>query len=83
MYQLRNTHLGDASATLEQVLEGLEEGDTVDELLRGRLEDVRTILQNILESHGGGTDREPLSEGPLSDTGSSAPESSGGDASSS
>ncbi len=80
--ELLEGRLGDARATLEQVLEGLEEGDTVDELLRGRLEDVRTILQNILESHGGGTDRETLSEGPLSDTGSSAPESSG-DASSS
>jgi hypothetical protein len=60
-------------------LEGLEEGDTVDELLRGRIEDVRAILQNILESHGGGTGRETPSEGPANDTGSSAPESSGGD----
>jgi hypothetical protein len=35
-------------------LEGLEEGDTVDALLKGRLEDVRNTLQDILESHGGG-----------------------------
>src|SRR5215207_4580710 len=80
--ELLEGRLGDASGTLEQVLEGLEVGDTVDELLRGRLEDVRAILQNILESHGGGTEREALSEGPLSDTGSSAPESTGDDASS-
>src|SRR5215210_3596840 len=70
--------LGDARDTLEQLLEGLEEGDTVDELLKGRLEDVRNILQDILESHGGGgTQREALSEGPVSDTGSPAPESRG------
>jgi exonuclease VII small subunit len=74
--------LGDAITTLEQVLEGLEEGGTVDELLKGRLEDVRTILQNILESHGGSVDRETLSEGPVNDTGSSAPERSGDNSSS-
>src|SRR5919106_1541058 len=33
--------LGDALGTLESVLGGLEEGGTVDELLKGRLEDVR------------------------------------------
>jgi hypothetical protein len=75
--------LGDARDTLEQLLEGLEVGDTVDELLKGRLEDVRNILQDILESHGGGgTDREALSEGPVSDTESSAPEQRSGDDSS-
>src|SRR5215210_2335 len=79
--ELLEGRLGDASATLEQLLEGLEEGDTVDALLKGRLEDVRAILQNLLESHGGGVDRETLSEGPLSDTGSSAPENSGDDSS--
>jgi len=79
--ELLEGRLGDASATLEQLLEGLEEGDTVDALLKGRLEDVRAILQNLLESHGGGVDREALSEGPLSDTGSSAPENSGDDSS--
>jgi hypothetical protein len=79
--ELLEGRLGDARDTLVQVLEGLEEGQTVDALLKGRLEDVRTILQDILESHGGGTDREALSEGPVSDTGSSAPESSGDDSS--
>ena len=81
--ELLEGRLGDARETLEQVLEGLEEGDTVDALLKGRLEDIRDVLQDILESHGGGgTDREALSEGPVSDTGSSAPESRGDDASS-
>jgi len=80
--ELLEGRLGDARDTLEQVLEGLEEGDTVDALLKGSLEDVRAILQNILESHGGGTNREALSEGPVNDTGSSAPESSGDDSSS-
>jgi len=79
--ELLEGRLGDASATLEQVLDVLEEGDTVDALLKGRLEDVRAILQSILESHGGGVDREALSEGPVSNAGSSAPESSGGDSS--
>jgi hypothetical protein len=81
--ELLEGRLGDARDTLEQVLEGLEEGDTVDELLKGSLEDVRNILQDILESHGGGTDREALSEGPVSDTESSAPEQRSGDDSSS
>jgi hypothetical protein len=79
--ELLERRLVDASAALEQVLEGLEEGDTVDELLKGRLEGVRSILQNILESHGGGANREALSEGLVNDTGSSAPERSGNDAS--
>ena len=81
--ELLEGRLGDARETLEQLLEGLEEGDTVDALLKGRLEDIRDVLQDILESHGGGgTDREALSEGPVSDTESSAPESRGDDSSS-
>ena len=36
-------------ATLDSALEGLEVGDTVDEPLRGRLEEVRTSLQDVLE----------------------------------
>ena len=73
--ELLEGRLGDVRDTLEQLLEGLEEGDTVDALLKGRLEDVRNILEDILESHGGGgTNRGALSEGPVSDTGSSAPE---------
>jgi hypothetical protein len=74
--ELLEGRLGDARDTLEQLLGGLEEGDTVDALLKGRLEEVRNTLQDILESHGGGgTERETLSEGPVSDTGSPAPES--------
>ena len=81
--ELLEGRIGDARNTLEQLLEGLEEGGTVDALLKGRLEDVRNILQDILESHGGGgTEREALSEGPVSDTESSAPESRGDDSSS-
>ena len=73
--ELLEGRLGDVRDTLEQLLEGLEEGDTVDALLKGRLEDVRNILQDILESHGGGgTNRGALSEGPVSDTDSSAQE---------
>ena len=54
----------------------------MDALLKGRLEDVRDTLQDILESHGGGgMDREALSEGPVSDTESSASESSGDESS--
>jgi hypothetical protein len=35
-------------------LEGLEVGDTVDEALRGRLEEVRAALEEVLEGQGGG-----------------------------
>jgi len=74
----RRVYVVDAHYTPEQLLEGLEEGDTVDALLKRRLEEVRNILQDILESHGGGgTERETLSEGPVSDTGSPARESRG------
>jgi predicted metal-dependent hydrolase len=44
--------LGDALGTLEGALEGLEVGETVDELLRGRLEDVRDTLQEVLSQAG-------------------------------
>src|ERR687889_1159335 len=68
--ELLEGRLGDARDTLEQLLEGLEE--------------VRNALQDILESHGGGgTQREALSEGPVSDTEPSAPEQRSGDNSSS
>jgi hypothetical protein len=72
---LRET-LGGARATLDDVLEGLEVGDTVDEVLRGRLEEVRTTLQDVLERRGGGegVSRRVLEEGPASDAGSSAQE---------
>jgi hypothetical protein len=69
--------LGAARATLDDALEGLEVGDTVDEVLRGRLEEVRTALEDLLERRGGGegvTTRRALEEGPTSDRGSSAQE---------
>ena len=47
----RRVYVVDAHYTPEQLLEGLEESDTVDALLKGRLEEVRNILQDILESH--------------------------------
>jgi hypothetical protein len=69
--------LGDALGTLETLLGSLDVGDTVDELLKGRLEDVRDTLQEVLdqagEAEGGPPTRQVLSEGP-----SSAGEPSGG-----
>ena len=63
--ELLEGRLGDALGTLENVLEGLEEGDTVDALLKGRLEDVRDILERLLEQVGvEGTTRGALGEGP-------------------
>lgn len=44
--------VGDALGRLEGVLEGLEVGDTVDELLKGRIEDVRDTLQEVLNQAG-------------------------------
>jgi hypothetical protein len=41
--------LGEAETTLADILEGLEVGDTVDEALRGRLEEVRGTLGEILD----------------------------------
>jgi exonuclease VII small subunit len=72
--------LGEAQATLEEALEGLEVGDTVDEVLRGRLEEVRATLEEILEpqevggSSGEGVAREALGGTPATDTASSAAE---------
>ena len=64
--------LGETLATLTEVLEGLEVGDTVDEALRGRLEEVRATLEDVLERSERaveGTNRRGLGEGP--DSGSS------------
>jgi exonuclease VII small subunit len=44
--------VGSALGTLEDVLGSLEVGDTVDELLKGRLEDARDTLQDVLEQAG-------------------------------
>src|SRR5215210_1951126 len=67
--------LGDALGTLEGALEDLEVGGTVDELLKGRLEDVRDILQEVLSQAGeqaeGGTTRRGLPEGPTAEEPSS------------
>jgi hypothetical protein len=69
--QLVRESLGETLATLTEVLEGLEVGDTVDEALRGRLEEVRTTLEDVLErpeSGVEGTTRRGLGEGPGSGT---------------
>src|SRR3712207_1474011 len=50
--ELLEGRLGDALGALESVLEGLEEGDTVDALLKWRLEDTRAILEQVLEQVG-------------------------------
>ena len=65
--------LGGALGALESVLGELEVGGTVDELLKGRLEDVRDSLQEILDQVGnraqeaaGGGASQALPEGPSS-----------------
>jgi hypothetical protein len=64
--------LGETLGTLNEVLEGLEVGDTVDEALRGRLEEVRSTLEEILERSERGVEgaaQRGLGEGPAnSDT---------------
>jgi hypothetical protein len=58
--------LGETLAALTEVLEGLEVGETVDEALRGRLEEVRATLEEILERSGRGvegTTQRELGEG--------------------
>ncbi|MFL5837132.1 MAG: hypothetical protein ACJ76K_11175, partial [Solirubrobacteraceae bacterium] len=44
--------LGEAEATLADLLDGLQVGGTVDEVLRGRLEAVRGTLDEILQPGG-------------------------------
>ena len=44
--------VGDALGTLETLLGSLEVGDTVDEALKGRLEDLRDTLQEVLDQAG-------------------------------
>jgi hypothetical protein len=61
--------LGDALGTVENVLGSLEGNGTVDELLKGRLEDVRDNLQEVLSRAGEqageeGPTRQALPEGP-------------------
>jgi pyruvate/2-oxoglutarate dehydrogenase complex dihydrolipoamide acyltransferase (E2) component len=45
--------LQDASSALDDVLEGLDVGDTVDEALKGKLEDISSGLEGALEGQGG------------------------------
>jgi hypothetical protein len=72
--------LGAARGTLDDVLEGLEVGDTVDEVLRGRLEEVRATLEDILERQeeggngGGRVARGALGGAPATDPASPASE---------
>ena len=62
--------LGNAVGALENVLGDLEVGGTVDEALKGNLEDVRDTLQDILDQAGGqargagGGTGQALPEGP-------------------
>jgi hypothetical protein len=68
--QVVRERLGETLSTLDEVLEGLEVGDTVDDELRGRLESVRATLEEVLERSGRGVegaDQRTLGEGPPSD----------------
>jgi hypothetical protein len=70
--------LTEAQATLAEVLEGLQVGDTVDEALRTSLEEVRTTLEDILarqEVANGGQEEARLALGEESpdDSAPSAP----------
>ena len=64
--------LGNVLGAVENVLEDLDVGATVDELLKGRLEEVRDTLQDVLNQVGeqaqlgGEGTRQGLSEGPPS-----------------
>ena len=51
--QLVRESLGETLTTLNEVLEGLEVGDTVDEALRGRLQEISANLEEILERQEG------------------------------
>jgi hypothetical protein len=75
--QVVRESLGETLATLDSALEGLEVGDTVDEVLRGRLQEVRDTLEDILERSERGVEgaaQRVLGEGPASDTAPSAQE---------
>jgi hypothetical protein len=69
--QVVRESLGESLATLDSALEGLEVGDTVDEVLRGRLQEVRDSLDDILERSERGVEgaaQGALGEGPADDT---------------
>ena len=65
--------LGEAQTTLADILEGLEVGDTVDEALRGRLEQVRGTLEEILDRQALGAGDEPPAEQALGGGAASEP----------
>jgi hypothetical protein len=70
--QLVRESLEETLANLDSALEGLEVGDTVDEVLRGRLEEVRAALEEVLERSERGVEgaaQRTLGEGPGGDTG--------------
>jgi hypothetical protein len=72
--------LRDASAALDNVLEGLDVGDTVDEVLKGKLEDIGSDLEGALERQGGGATQgvgELVGEGRGGEVGSEAIRRSG------
>jgi hypothetical protein len=69
--------VGEALGTLEGLLEGLEVGDTVDELLKGRLEDVRDTLQDVVDQAGEQSEGALLTRRDLPEGSSSADEPSG------
>src|ERR687898_1817006 len=72
--QVVRESLGETLATLDSALEGLEVGDTVDEVLRGRLEEVRATLEDVLERSERGVEgaaQRTLGEGPGGDTAAS------------
>jgi hypothetical protein len=69
--------LSEAQATLSELLDGLQVGDTVDDALRASLEEVRTTLEDILarqevESGGEEEARRALGEESPNDAASSA-----------
>ena len=69
--QVVRESLGETLATLDSALEGLEVGDTVDEVLRERLQTVRDTLEDILERSEReveGAAQTALGEGPADDT---------------
>src|SRR5918993_1273929 len=69
--QVVRESLEETLGNLDSVLEGLEVGDTVDEALRGRLEEVRATLEEILERSERGVEgaaQRTLGEGPGDDT---------------
>jgi hypothetical protein len=75
--RLVRERLGETLTSLGAVLEGLEVGDTVDEVLKERLEEVRATLEEILERSEReveGAAQRVLGEGPASDTAPSAQE---------